>query len=153
MSKWGRLAAAGALGVDACCVALYCAHPRFYGDAPLGSKRWRARLDPRRSLFDAVVGLAFLRVAFYAVCVGATPGGAALGRRALLRCHAVLAVLVSAALARVAYQRLAGDLDRVHRDVRRVERDPDLHRTVRRKLTHQGIPFRGAGAGRAAALV
>ena len=38
-------------------------------------------------------------------------GGAALGRRALLRCHAVLAVLVSAALARVAYQRLAGDLD------------------------------------------
>ncbi|KAH8063612.1 phosphatidylinositol kinase [Aureococcus anophagefferens] len=68
MSKWGRLAAAGALGVDACCVALYCAHPRFYGDAPLGSKRWRARLDPRRSLFDAVVGLAFLRVAFYAVC-------------------------------------------------------------------------------------
>lgn len=111
MSKWGRLAAAGALGVDACCVALYCAHPRFYGDAPLGSKRWRARLDPRRSLFDAVVGLAFLRVAFYAVWVGATPGGAALGRKALLRCHAVLAVLVSAALAHVAYRRLAGDLD------------------------------------------
>ncbi|KAH8076067.1 phosphatidylinositol kinase [Aureococcus anophagefferens] len=77
----------------------------------LRTRRRRTHALVHRSLFDAVVGLAFLRVAFYAVFVGATPGGAALGRRALLRCHAVLAVLVSAALARVAYRRLAGDLD------------------------------------------
>lgn len=115
MPQWGRLTAINALIIEAWSVALYCLDPSVFGEGPLRIKRnWRVLLArPDESLFDAAVGLAAVRVAFY-LAVAVLPCGARLTRRQLHRWHCGVAVASLAAVGSVAYRRIERRLGARH---------------------------------------